>query len=232
MPKPAYLLDDACFYDGQISFSGADGYAAGWSGGVKQPLFVTHDGGRSWKKYEFEKYKSESPPGFESIAALSGKRLLAVDRKSSKLRAGVTRDNGPDSWIPVPPSFSISRDGGRSWRSIPLFVRGKQVTDGGEYRIIFSDPKHLWIKDESPDSDRIFMSSDGGKRWHGISLRGRLGVSYGGLETDLSEVHLSFVSPKLGFLDFGPTRQQLMTRDGGRTWTGLPFKPVRPSLGF
>jgi photosystem II stability/assembly factor-like uncharacterized protein len=182
----------------QVSFSGANGYAA-----ALRDVFATHDGGKSWEKFH-------TAVDFDSIAALGGKHVLA---------AGLSWGHS---------GIFESNDGGRSWRSVPLFVRGKRVVNGGSYYITSIYPRHLLIKDERNGLDRILMSSDGGKSWEGISFRGRLRVSF----EALFRARLYFVTPKLGFIDFGPGWQQLMTRDGGRTWTGLPFKPVRPSLGF
>jgi photosystem II stability/assembly factor-like uncharacterized protein len=199
-----------------------------WTGYGRLDLFRSNNGGRSWRPLP------APPTGATdaSTVSLSFRGAVGLLLDNVHQRLFVTRDGG-SSWQlvgkhPDRSSFVVldaehclaaspyqidvftSSDAGKSWQRLRPGVAGS-----GEVPVAIAatDARHIWIVAGGAD---VFRSSNGGESWVVYRMMYGFDVSW-----------IGFVSPKVGFASIddpaaSPVRPQLITRDGGRTWTALP----------
>lgn len=190
-------------------------------------LYVTHDGGRTWRYQalpapptpqpaqplpanvtaRWDAFGSRSPVFF---TAKDG--ILRVDYQHTLWyeATGDFEDNGHMV------AFYVTRDAGVTWSLGSLKVSS---ADFRSQPSSFSDIRHGWVK----DGERLYATADGGQTWRTVSRSALL--------SDVTQ--LDFISESVGWAvrngdPFGDTAGQtppslLRTEDGGRSWAAVAY---------
>lgn len=167
------------------------GYSAGGCSQSAAYLFVTHDGGYTWRHQILpapprapRQNRWTKPPTFFSV-------------RDGVLPA-VFEDCDDEKVATI---FYATHDGGQHWvYTAPVPVHGSGPSS-------FSDTQHGWITEGST----LYRTWDGGKFWTRIPLPPQL--------ADIKQ--LDFVSSEVGWATRETAPYLLKTVDGGKNWTPL-----------
>jgi photosystem II stability/assembly factor-like uncharacterized protein len=180
----------------------------GWLSGTcstgPPPLYVSHDGGRTWADQPLAPIpgrpygEQSSPPSFTS--AEDG-TLITEDVGAAPISAGL---------------FTTT-DGGRTWSL-------RYSSAGTPFGSDFVDADHGWLAVSSPDgaaaAPDLYVTGDGGSTWSVLHVLPDIGWSvYIGLQLD-------FLTPGMGWASTAVTQSGgpsylLATEDGGHSWSAL-----------
>ncbi|MFU8771570.1 MAG: glycoside hydrolase domain-containing protein, partial [Anaerolineales bacterium] len=165
---------------------------------VGRQLYLTQDGGKSWKQI--------------TPYLVAGEQMLGVFFLDENTAWLVTRDTTADNL-----RLYSSADGGDTWESSTLEVGSGMVDLVYTAQIQFSDPQHGWISFKIQSSRNfslgtLLSTKDGGQSW--VEYPQPIG----------GEVH--FVDEQVGWLVGGPTGEEsYISRDAGATWEAVEGIP-------
>ena len=200
-----------CDKGGAVFSSAATGWVGGACAGGPPTFWVSHDGGRAWRRQPLPRPDGGgmlascqcylTDPVFTSPrdGALWGSDIPAAHGLSDA--AYVTHDGGQD-WAP------IHLPGGRVPLQTPDFVDSQRgFVTGGR---LAKHGQAVW-------DVRLYATADGGATWTARAASTRLG-----------QATLDFVTPAVGFAtltSYSPLRSDLLeTNNGGASWTGVPAR--------
>jgi|SRR2546426_2631950 len=164
-------------------------------------LYVTHDGGRTWR--------------WQNLPLPSGLTPFWIPRPRSPqfftARDGIfpvafslLSDASRQDLVGIFAVVYATHDGGTTWTP----SRPVSVPFSG-YPHSFADAKHGWVSDGSA----LYVTRDSGRNW----TRFKPGGPFGDVQ------HLEFVSSQVGWALSRTSPYLLKTHDGGRTWAPVPF---------
>lgn len=210
-------------FSGPFSFCNA---LTGWIGGRQgaafdpdHPLYMTEDGGRTWRPRDLPlpsglpdgKLDVNTPPEFFPAGGQDGVLPVVFVPDSHKVSDYAT-------------IFYTTGDGGRTWQersSLP-----------GTGPASFLTAKNWWAWREEPDAaglaapvrGKLYRTTDGGENWTVLEPAGDLARA---LEKGERVRQLDFVTEKMGWLLLatadGRGTELLQTTDGGATWQLVPI---------
>ena len=195
---------DARGASGSLAFATVeDGVIAGGAGDNR--LFVTSDGGRSWRLAAIP-----APAGTDPTAARVGGAVRFWNATTGAVTVGYGTETGPTEL-----GIIITDDAGASW-SLGATV----PSQGGEVSISLTSPKD-WVA--MPDAGTVLRTADAGRSWAKASARGLAGAPW---SLDFPDgAHgwaLVPFSVCLHFKSDCSSRTGLYaTDDGGLTWRAL-----------
>ncbi len=175
------------------------GYDVGCPGAY---LFVTHDGGRTWRDQKLPGpsevtihsngywHESTQPPVF--FSARDG--VLPTTLYYSVM----SRCSGDKSVV----VFYVTHDGGATW------IYTTPVAGNGTSPSSFADVNHGWVS----EGNLLYQTKDGGQWWTTIPLPPAF--------ADIKQ--LDFISPQVGWAVRRASPFLLKTLDGGHTWAPVP----------
>jgi photosystem II stability/assembly factor-like uncharacterized protein len=195
--------------------------------GSKVPiLYVTHDGGRTWRPQEMP-----IPPRVQQERSQDSDFLPPTPGPPKFFTAqdGIVRVDFPLEPHGDPRTlvvFYVTHNSGATWTPttpVPVTAYHTQPSD-------FVSMNRGWLKQaeqsqwlKQTQADTLYTSNDGGRSWTTTRV--------GPLFADVTQ--LNFISPEVGFAvrntdpGGGGARQTppflLRTRDGGRTWAPVPY---------
>jgi photosystem II stability/assembly factor-like uncharacterized protein len=193
---------------GEVAFATA---AQGWLAPVDGGLYVTGDGGRTWRPATLP-----APAGFRSTLPLAE---LPTRSDPTHAVLPVTFRRGARAAV----SFLTSRDGGTTWRTAAA-VNGRAAAPAGRVPAAIADPTN-WIA--VPDGGSRLVSLTNGKPRRTVATAG-LPLATPGFELE----DVSFASATTGWATVSTcavgtgarcTRRETLydTADGGATWAPL-----------
>jgi photosystem II stability/assembly factor-like uncharacterized protein len=163
-------------------------------------LFVTRDGGRTWRPQPLPQ-----PPEVTSPWENWTEPPIFFTAQDGILPVFYTSVN-PESYAPVasPAVFYVTHDGGTTWAATtPVSVAECECPWS------FADMSHGWVTDGAV----LSRTADGGQRWTQIQPA----PPFGGV------IQLDFLSPRLGWAVSETPPFLLKTADGGRTWVPVRY---------
>ena len=179
----------------------------------KTYLYVTHDGGRTWRSQDLPPLPLTVPyhawsPTIEFFTPQDGilSRLYSVPDNVHPVASGVV--------------FYVTHNGGTTWTpTVPPYAASPTSSSDNSHvlgPLSFSDANHGWVM---TDDGTLYVTSDSGLHWTTI----RLSLAPSGDRGPVGQI--DFISPQVGwavgrphFLSF-----LLKTVDGGHTWTPLSY---------
>jgi hypothetical protein len=182
-----------------------------YNGNFKPSLFVTKDGGRTWREQELPT-PSNAPRVVENASGeryVDGGHFQPSPPKFFTAQDGIVRfDYDLDGRAFI--VFYTTHNGGETWTpTSPIPVT---ETPSGPYTVPSSDfvsRNRGWLK----QADTLRMTNNGGRDWTTIRVDPLLaGVT-----------QLNFISPEVGWAVRQSPPFLLRTENGGRAWTPLPY---------
>jgi photosystem II stability/assembly factor-like uncharacterized protein len=164
-------------------------------------LYVTRDGGRTWRLQRL------SIPGRYCTAILNLSTVWFFTPCEGVLPVTFSFMAAPGRTTLV---VYVTHDGGRHWQAVaPLLLHAPSSVVLADFIAM----QYGWAIIPDSVATRLYATSDGGRHWHPVPSTVSL--------TDVGA--LDFVTPRIGFALVGrPTAQGrltlLKTRDGGQTW--------------
>lgn len=193
------------------------GWVAGGCAGGPPTFWVSHDGGRTWRREPLP-----APGGRGTLATC---QCYLADPVFTSPRDGAL--GGRE--FPVAHGLShaayVTHDGGRDW--VPVHLPGGRVPLQAPD---FVDSEHGFVAGgplakhgRAGGGVRLYATADGGATWTARAASPRLG-----------QATLDFVTPAVGFatlISYNPLRSYLLeTSNGGATWTEVPARLASSGL--
>jgi len=186
-------------------------HTAGWMGRCDGHVYSTRDGGRRWRTSSIrvarspEEQQLDVPRFFGRIGVEAVTLGKAVPANRSSLRERAV-------------AFSVSMDGGRSWR----LRSERRVTPCTQYGGTFypsSWPagiagRSVWWVVSSGLKPLVQITNDAGRAWHTVVPRGLPRRACAVTSVSAANNHVAWVVARSSVYDSGLYE----TRDGGRTW--------------
>ena len=165
-------------------------------------LYVTHDGGRTWREQKIplppqvtSPWQSHpTPPKF--FTAQDG--ILAVEYDYGETQQ-------PPSFVAIV-VFYVTHDGGTTWASTTP-VPARLISWDSPPSLV--DMNHGWVT----DGDALYVTTDGGRRW----MKSRPEPPFADVK------QLDFISPRIGWALRETFPFLLKTDDGGHTWVPVSY---------
>jgi len=192
-----------------------------WGANAQRGVFVTTDGGKTWKKTLF-------------VDEHTGAVDLARDPGNPSSVFATTWNAERTPWFQYPPQQGAgsaiwhSTDGGNTWHKLPM--KGLPQHDVGRigvavapgthgrrlYAVVSAD--HSSGENSAGRGSGIYRSDDGGKNWHRVNKESRIsgrGWYFGRI----------YVSPDNPDVVYVPNTSLYRSTDGGRHFTALKGSP-------
>lgn len=171
----------------------------GWINGYRGAglyLYVTHDGGNTWRQQKLPRPPEVRPCGITRPPTF-------FTARDGVLPEPYAISNG------VGVVFYVTHDGGTTWTHTTPLPKLQNYRDSS-----FADVNHGWVIDID---GTLFATSDGGRQWTTI----RPGPPF----TSVSVGYLDFISPQVGWATGLPLFLPVLlkTVDGGRTWAPVAY---------
>lgn len=184
-----------------------NGWAAGEDASTMPWLYVTHNGGKTWKRQLLPdlpgaigtastsvQYGTTPPVFFGDTGLLPVQVVGQLDQGAQSAVHGFllyTTADGGQSWT-------------TSWKTNPATLTAFTTTSTGLY---IADPLHGWANNNQDGS--LYGTSDGGQSWHKLAA-------------DVGQVaSMSFVDTSTGWI--ASDKGLLHTTDGGKTWQQVHY---------
>lgn len=171
------------------------GWITGATGLDSMYLFVTHDGGRTWRQQDLP-LPSQATPHWE--ATTKPPKFFTERDGILPVSYSIFNNSQETGLITV---FYVTHDGGATWKYTTSLSACCLSS--------FADVDHGWIT----DGVALYATIDGGRHWTKIHPTPPFG--------DVKQ--LDFISPQLGWAVRQTSPFLLKTLDGGHTWAPVAY---------
>jgi len=183
-------------------------------------LYVTHDGGRTWREQTLPLLPSPEgqqnpplPPEVKSRWVASPWQPKFFTARDGIMRADYTHyllneSTGDQQITAAVYVYYATYDGGTTWAyTTPVPIR--HTDDRRQSSGSFADMNHGWVR----VGDLLYVTTDGGRGWTSIRPSSNF--------VDVKQI--DFISPQVGWAVSKISPYLLKTQDGGRTWMPVNY---------